>query len=338
MDTHRGIVDNLTSQNNKTESLSAHQGYLLANGSARDSTKLALSGGSVTGTLRLNKDTPSGTAYNSLAMEVRSSGGSPVGIGFHRGGYTQTILAHEGSGLVVRTGNISTGALAPITASSFIGNATTATTATTATNATNINTLADNSSNAARFILFSDAAAGNQRAKTDTGLKYNPSSNTITATLAGNATSASSATTSNRLDVPDTRSVVVTPTDLPRASITAFFKTNAIVNAPPVTTGASYAHILNMNGYTSGNSGGGGHTTQLAFGDSLAIRQSTSTTAWGAWTRLALVTDNVATATALTTNAGSKTQPIYFSGGKPVATTYSLGKSVPSTAVFTDTH
>lgn len=46
---------------------------------------------------------------------------------------------------------------------------------------------------------------------------------------------------------------------------------------------------------------------------------------------------NSATATALTTSAGSATQPVYFSDGKPVATTYTLGKSVPSNAVFTDT-
>ena len=46
---------------------------------------------------------------------------------------------------------------------------------------------------------------------------------------------------------------------------------------------------------------------------------------------------NAATATALTTSAGSATQPVYFSNGKPVATTYTLGKSVPSNAVFTDT-
>ena len=39
----------------------------------------------------------------------------------------------------------------------------------------------------------------------------------------------------------------------------------------------------------------------------------------------------------LTTSAGSATKPIYFSDGKPVATTYTLGKSVPSDAVFTDT-
>ena len=39
----------------------------------------------------------------------------------------------------------------------------------------------------------------------------------------------------------------------------------------------------------------------------------------------------------LDSSAGSATQPIYFSDGKPVATTYTLGKSVPSDAKFTDT-
>ena len=37
------------------------------------------------------------------------------------------------------------------------------------------------------------------------------------------------------------------------------------------------------------------------------------------------------------TSAGSSTRPVYFSEGKPVACTYTLGKSVPSNAVFTDT-
>lgn len=39
-----------------------------------------------------------------------------------------------------------------------------------------------------------------------------------------------------------------------------------------------------------------------------------------------------------TATAGSATHPVYFSGGKPVACTYTLGKSVPSNAVFTDTN
>lgn len=42
-------------------------------------------------------------------------------------------------------------------------------------------------------------------------------------------------------------------------------------------------------------------------------------------------------AIALTTSAGSAIQPIYFDNGKPVICTYSLGKSVPEDAVFTDT-
>lgn len=39
----------------------------------------------------------------------------------------------------------------------------------------------------------------------------------------------------------------------------------------------------------------------------------------------------------LNTNAGSATQPVYFANGVPVATTYTLGKSVPADAKFSDT-
>lgn len=38
-----------------------------------------------------------------------------------------------------------------------------------------------------------------------------------------------------------------------------------------------------------------------------------------------------------TSTAGSAIQPVYFTGGKPTACTYTLGKSVPSDAKFTDT-
>lgn len=50
------------------------------------------------------------------------------------------------------------------------------------------------------------------------------------------------------------------------------------------------------------------------------------------------LTGNADTATKLTSSAGSATQPVYFNDGKPVATTYTLGKSVPASAVFTDTN
>lgn len=38
----------------------------------------------------------------------------------------------------------------------------------------------------------------------------------------------------------------------------------------------------------------------------------------------------------LNTNAGSATQPVYFTNGIPVAVTYSINTTVPSDAVFTD--
>lgn len=39
-----------------------------------------------------------------------------------------------------------------------------------------------------------------------------------------------------------------------------------------------------------------------------------------------------------TATAGSTTQPVYFSGGKPVAIGYTIAKSVPADAKFTDTN
>lgn len=45
---------------------------------------------------------------------------------------------------------------------------------------------------------------------------------------------------------------------------------------------------------------------------------------------------SASSAAALTSNAGSSTQPVYFSGGKPVACSYTLAKSVPADALFTD--
>ena len=46
---------------------------------------------------------------------------------------------------------------------------------------------------------------------------------------------------------------------------------------------------------------------------------------------------NADTADKINTDAGSATQPVYFSNGIPVNTTYTLGASVPSDAKFTDT-
>lgn len=49
------------------------------------------------------------------------------------------------------------------------------------------------------------------------------------------------------------------------------------------------------------------------------------------------VSGNAGSANKLNTNAGSTTQPVYFADGVPKVTTYSLNKSVPADAKFTDT-
>lgn len=46
---------------------------------------------------------------------------------------------------------------------------------------------------------------------------------------------------------------------------------------------------------------------------------------------------NATTATKLSSSAGSNTQPVYFSDGKPVVIGYTIAKSVPADAKFTDT-
>ena len=48
--------------------------------------------------------------------------------------------------------------------------------------------------------------------------------------------------------------------------------------------------------------------------------------------------DSATTASKLSTSAGSVTQPVYFKDGVPVATTYTLNKTVPADAKFTDTN
>lgn len=52
--------------------------------------------------------------------------------------------------------------------------------------------------------------------------------------------------------------------------------------------------------------------------------------------KYAISAGSASSAAALTSNAGSSTQPVYFSGGKPVACSYTLSKSVPADALFTD--
>jgi hypothetical protein len=77
----------------------------------------------------------------------------------------------------------------------------TATLSGTATNATNFNVLADNSTNSSHYIIFTNGASDNQRPNSNTTLRYNPSSNTLTSgtfsgALSGDGSSITNLTTS----------------------------------------------------------------------------------------------------------------------------------------------
>ena len=111
------------------------------------------------------------------------------------------------------------------------------------------------------------------------------------------------------------------------------------INTMPAGTGAI---VYNVPGsektIIAGKSTGAyGHMLQLNYDDNYLrilryVQGGWKTTDWEK-----ISAGYADTATALTSSAGSATQPIYFSNGKPVACTYTLAKSVPSNAVFTDT-
>ena len=116
------------------------------------------------------------TSGNGISGSVSSEGGT----------FTVTsnaTNANTGSTIVFRdgSGNFSAGTIT----ASLSGNASTATTA------TNVTATANNATNETVYLTFVDGATGTQGIETDTGLTYNPSSNTLsTSVFSGTATNA----------------------------------------------------------------------------------------------------------------------------------------------------
>jgi hypothetical protein len=129
------------------------------------------------------------TSGNGISGSVNSEGGTfTVTSNATNANNASTIVFRDGSG------NFSAGTITA-TLSGNASTATSATSATNSTNATNFNVAADNSTNATHYVIFTGGTTGNQRPNSDTGLTYNPSSNTLSTTtfsgaLSGNATTA----------------------------------------------------------------------------------------------------------------------------------------------------
>lgn len=145
--TWRGIQDNLTSSTNTTESLSAKQGYLLATGSARDSTKMPLAGGTFTGAVTFANGTKNVVGDDCAIGDFNISGtvgfqgqNGATAIGLLKYGETwgnsanYAKIGYDGTTISMSKALSVTG---DVTATKFIGplqgNADTATSATTAT-------------------------------------------------------------------------------------------------------------------------------------------------------------------------------------------------------------
>lgn len=90
------------------------------------------------------------------------------------------------------------------------------------------------------------------------------------------------------------------------------------------------------NGYTIGNTTESGYNFTVG-GTSKFIGKAAFDNTVTAASFVGPLSGNASSSSKLTTNAGSATQPVYFSGGVPTACSYQLNKTVPSDAVFTDT-
>lgn len=147
--------------------------------------------------------------------------------------------------------------------------------------------------------------------------------------------------------VADNRNTNTTPNDYRNTLIFQGLKDNSKINSPSSDT---YSYLLGLRGW-SDSSGGNSH--ELAFNNT-GVYWRNGSSEWGGWNRLytenyhpnadhasssdyATNATNATTATKLSSNAGSNIQPVYFSGGKPVVIGYTIAKSVPADAKFTDT-
>jgi hypothetical protein len=97
-----------------------------------------------------------------------------------------------------------------------VGNASSATLAST------VSLTATNTTNAAHYLTFVDTATGNETLRTDTGLSYNPNTNTLTAgTFVGNVTGAVTGNIfTSLIDSADSSAITFTPAAIFSSDVT----------------------------------------------------------------------------------------------------------------------
>ena len=205
--------------------------------------------------------------------------------------------------------------------------ATNATNATTATNlaakpslaasGNNITVSAGNKTSDAFTVPYATKAG-----TADSAASATTAESATNATNATNAESANSAAQATKLTVSDTGS----------ATQPVYFK-----NGVPVTC-TTYANA-SVKSATSATTASKLSNTSAIGSNSQPVYFTSAGTPTVATAVTATTANSAAQATKLSTgDKGSATQPVYFDDGVPVACTYTLAKSVPADAVFTDTN
>ena len=211
------------------------------------------------------------TTGNYVAAGATSGNGISGSVSSEGGTFTVTsnaTNANTASTIVFRdaSGNFSAGTIT----ASLNGNASTATSATTATTATNVTATANNATNETTYITFVDGATGAQGIETDTGLTYNPSTNTITAStfsgaLSGNATTATTLQTARTIGgVSFDGSANI---NLPGVNTTG--NQNTTGNAATATKWAT-GRTISLTGEVTGTSGSFDGSGNLSFATTVA--------------------------------------------------------------------
>ena len=130
----------------------------------------------------------SGTATNANFVKVDEKGNNvnyQVVFNDNQGSDYERLYIDSESGKFIYNPSTNTLTVDNITADTINANNINATVTGTIDNATNVNLRPRNEVNAVHYVTFGTAVSGNQRLNTDTGLTYNPATNTLTANFAG---------------------------------------------------------------------------------------------------------------------------------------------------------
>ena len=263
--TWRGIQNNLTSDST-TDSLSAAQGKALANGSARDSTKLPLTGGTMTGNLSLKE-------YKNILLRPNNSSYTS-GIGYDTQGNECIALWAKNSVTRLRwnagvdMSELTSGKMMDITPDFEISKADGTAKGYIAgqqiIDSGNIGSQSVNYANSAGSVAW-----GNVTGKPST---YTPSAHEHTS-LKSNT---------------DNRNTNTKPNDYNGILNIAGLKGNDKIGLDTNIYG-TYSCLIGVRGW-SDSSGGNAH--ELAFtGNGHIVHRHGSTTSWGSWNRIAHVSD-----------------------------------------------